>query len=115
SRKIYFYDNGIRNAIIKNFRPLGLREDTGALWENFMISERLKKQHYAGKWFNKWFWRTHAQQEIDYIEECGGEMAAYEFKWNPRKKARISKSFLDKYKVSTSQVVTKENFIDFVW
>lgn len=115
SRKIYFYDNGIRNAILNNFRPLGLREDTGALWENFMISERLKKQHYAGIWFNKWFWRTHAQQEIDYIEEYGGVMAAYEFKWNPRKKAKISKSFLDKYKVSTSQVVTKDNFLDFVW
>lgn len=95
SRKVYFYDNGVRNAIIKNFNPLSLRQDTGALWENFLLSERMKTNHYSGQWVNSWFWRTHSQQEIDYIEEYEGRLHAYEFEWNPSAKVRFPKTFLN--------------------
>ena len=86
SRKIYFYDNGIRNALINNFNPVGFRNDTGMLWENFIIAERMKYLHYSRQFCSTWFWRTHQQQEIDYIEETSGRLTAYEFKWNPEKK-----------------------------
>jgi len=114
SRKIYFIDNGIRNAVIKNFNPLSLRQDTGALWENFLISERMKANHYSGRWVNQYFWRTHAQQEIDYIEEYDGKLHAYEFKWNPTKRYRIPKTFLNAYPESETAIITKENFVDFI-
>ena len=114
SRKIYFYDTGIRNAVIKNFSPLALRQDGGSLWENFMISERMKANHYAGRWVNRWFWRTHAQQEIDYIEEYDGTLYAFEFKWNPKKKARFPKTFLNAYPNSKTEVVTPENYMEFI-
>jgi len=113
-RKIYFYDCGIRNAIIKSFNPLSMRQDVGALWENFLISERIKSNHYKNKWVNSYFWRTHAQQEIDYIEEYEGKLHAYEFKWNPKKKGKISKSFLKAYPDSETQFITTENFDLFV-
>lgn len=114
SRKIYFYDNGIRNAIIKNYSPLSLRQDIGALWENFLISERMKINHYTGRWVNRWFWRTHAQREIDYIEEYDGKLHAYEFKWNPAKKATFPKAFLNAYPGSDTRVISRSNFIDFL-
>ncbi len=113
-RKIYFYDNGIRNALIANFLPLSLRQDTGALWENFLVSERRKANHYNLKWVNTYFWRTQAQQEIDYIEEESGSLSAFEFKWNTRKKAHFPKTFLEAYPNSTSEVITPENFRQFV-
>ncbi len=114
SRKIYFYDNGIRNAIIGNFNPLALRTDTGALWENFLISERMKANHYRQAYGNRYFWRTHAQQEIDYIEEYDGGLHAYEFKWNPKAKAKFSKTFTDAYPTATTQLITRDNFDAFL-
>jgi hypothetical protein len=113
-RKIYFYDTGVRNAIIKNFNPLSLRQDTGALWENFCIVERMKMLHYGMKYVNRFFWRSHAQQEIDYIEERDGKLFAFEFKWNPKKSRDVPKSFLNAYPGSETAVITPENFESFV-
>ena len=112
-RKIYFYDTGMRNALINNFNPLDLRQDTGALWENFMISERIKRQGNAGIAVNRYFWRTHQQSEIDLIEEREGRLAGYEFKWKPVK-WRPPRIFLDTYKDSTVDVIHQENFEAFV-
>ena len=115
SRKIYFFDNGIRNSIIKNFNIPSLRNDCGALWENLMLSERMKANQYSNRFVNMWFWRTHAQQEIDYIEEYDGELHAYEFKWNPAKKARFSKTFLNAYPETTTMLVTPDNYEGFIF
>ena len=114
SKKIYFYDNGIRNAVIQNFAPLSLRQDAGALWENFFISERIKFNHYRGHHANVYFWRTTAQQEIDYIEECDGQFTLFEIKWNPKAKVHFPKNFLETYNVSQSIVVTPENYLDYL-
>ena len=114
SRKIYFYDNGIRNAIIANFSQVETRNDVGALWENFLVSERAKKLSYSGTWRNNWFWRTTAQQEIDYIEEGDGQIYAYEFKWNPKAKHKMPRQFVDNYPGSEFMVVTPDNMDDFI-
>jgi len=114
SRKIYFYDNGLRNAVINNFSPLGLRPDTGALWENFMISERLKQLAYHEINANRYFWRTHAQQEVDYIEDRNGQISAFEFKWGSSQKARIPKTFINAYPGSQTMIVTPDNFQHFL-
>lgn len=114
SRKIYFWDNGIRNALISNFNPPQLRQDIGALWENFLVSERMKINHYQGRTVNAYFWRTHAQQEIDYVEERGGYLYAYEMGWNPQGKKRIPATFLSAYPGSTGQVLTRDHFRAFV-
>ena len=114
SRKIYFYDNGIRNAIINQFNTISLRNDTGQLWENFLISERLKYLHYKQIHSNRFFWRTHSQQEVDYIEEKDGLMDAYEFKWGTSKRTRFPKSFLENYKTGQVMIITKENFMYFI-
>lgn len=114
SRKIYFYDNGIRNALIENYAPLELRNDVGALWENFLVSERLKRNHYQKHYAKSYFWRTHAQQEIDYVEESDGQLSAYEFKWNPRAKVRFSKTFSDAYPNAQKTVISPENFVAFL-
>lgn len=113
-RKIYFYDNGIRNAIIKNFSPLALRTDTGALWENFLLAERMKRNTYTDYFCNTYFWRTTTQQEIDYIEDAGGRLQAFEFKWQSKKPARFPQSFLDAYPGSATLRIDKENFEEFV-
>jgi len=114
SRKIYFYDNGIRNALIANFNQPELRQDIGALWENFLISERIKTLHYKKVWYNKYFWRTHDQQEIDYIEERDGVIHGYEFKWNPKKQVRFSKTFLNAYPNSKTEVISRDNYYGFL-
>lgn len=114
SRKIYFYDNGIRNALIANFNPVELRQDVGVLWENFLISERMKLLHYQNKWANTYFWRTHAQQEIDYIEERDGELFAFEFKWNKRVKFKVPPTFSSAYPKAITKLITPENFEDFI-
>lgn len=114
SRKIYFYDNGIRNALIANFNQVELRQDVGALWENFVISERMKTLHYEQKWVNSWYWRTKEQKEIDCIEEQNGKLTAYEFKWNPKAKTKIPKLFLETYKGSQFQIIHRENIEDFL-
>lgn len=113
-RKIYFWDNGIRNSLIANFSPLDLRQDKGALWENFLVSERQKAKHYQGKYSNDYFWRTYSQQEIDYIEESDGKIRAYEFKWNPKKKGKFPASFRDAYPGAQTATISRENFIPFV-
>lgn len=113
-RKIYFYDNGIRNAILKNFSPLDLRNDTGALWENFLIAERMKRNAYADYSCNAYFWRTTAQHEIDYVEDAGGRLQAFEFKWGIKKTPRFPKSFLESYPGSETTLVDKDNFETFI-
>lgn len=113
NRKIYFYDNGIRNMIIHNLNPLELRNDTGALWENFLISERIKIQSYHALYSNNYFWRTVQKQEIDFIEEFSGKIKAYEFKWRIGGRNKIPRSFLEKYHAEGT-VIDKENFRTFV-
>ena len=115
AKKVYFYDNGIRNAVIQQFAPLDMRNDAGALWENFFISERIKHNHYTGHYCNIYFWRTKAQQEVDYIEECDGTMTAFEMKWNPKKgKATFPKAFLETYDIKETVVVTPDNYLDWL-
>ena len=114
SRKIYFYDNGIRNALIANFNLLEMRSDIGSLWENFLISERTKALHYHRLWANSWFWRTQDQQEIDYIEERDGKLSTWEFKWNPNVRPRLSKTFAKAYPSHEFTVITPDNFEDFI-
>ena len=114
SRKIYFYDNGIRNALIADYSAPEVRQDIGALWENFVIAERMKSNEYYSRWVNRYFWRTKQQQEIDYLEEGGGKLHAYEMKWNPRAKASITKTFTEAYPNTEFQVITPENIADFL-
>lgn len=114
SRKIYFYDNGIRNALIANFSPFDIRIDKGALWENFLISERKKHLHYNNIWCNTYFWRTTEQQEIDYVEEMNGKLYAFEFKWSSSKKAKLSKTFARAYPNHELKLIHKGNFQEFV-
>jgi predicted AAA+ superfamily ATPase len=114
SQKIYFYDNGIRNAVIQNFNSLNLRTDTGALWENFLVSERKKHIDYERIFCNRYFWRTHTQQEIDYIEESGGMLNAFEFKWNNNKKAKLPSSFASNYPEHKFDIITPDNYLDFL-
>lgn len=112
--KIYFYDTGIRNAMINDFRPIDLRNDKGALWENFLISERLKSNHYALKRVNSYFWRTHQKNEIDYIEESDGKLEVFEFKWNPKPGYRIPKAFTEAYNVEKAELISLKNFHQFL-
>jgi len=114
NRKIFFYDNGIRNALISNYNPLNIRNDTGALWENFLISERKKTLEYNRIFANTYFWRTTYKQEIDYIEERDGKLFAFEFKWNPNKKTRIPQKFSEAYPQSENKVISRENFYEFL-
>lgn len=87
SRKIYFLDLGIRNALIGRFHAPADRDDTGGLWENYLVVERLKRNRYLRLPVESWFWRTYDRQEIDYVEESSGALSAFEFKWNPRRAA----------------------------
>ena len=115
SKKFYFYDNGIRNAILQNYAPLSLRQDAGALWENFVISERIKANQYNGRYVNSYFWRTSQQQEIDYIEECDGSFTLFEMKWNPKKSnVKFPSTFLSTYDVKQQAVITPDNWLEWV-
>lgn len=114
SKKYYFYDNGIRNALIANFNQPELRQDIGALWENFLISERQKYLIYNSKWVNSWFWRTKEQREIDYIEEEDGQISAFEFKWNPDQKIKQPVSFKNAYPESLFSVIHRDNYESFI-
>jgi predicted AAA+ superfamily ATPase len=115
SRKIYFYDNGIRNAIVGNFKSPEFRQDIGALWENYMISERIKTQSYQ-KWHGRnYFWCTYQQQEIDWVEEIDGAFSAFEFKWNNKKgKKKFPLTFLSNYNIKKTMIVTPENADEFL-
>ena len=115
SRKIYFWDLGIRNAVIGNMAQLENRNDTGALWENFLIAERMKDNSYSNSFAQSYFWRTKDQSEIDYLEEEDGGLSAYEFKWNPAKsKTKCPASFAAAYPSSTYKVITPDNIEEFI-
>lgn len=110
SRKIYFYDNGIRNAIINNLASVPLRNDIGILWENFLMSERMKKIAYTSMRERSYFWRNTNQAEIDYVEEVDGVISAFEFKWNPKTKVRFPKAFVDAYHPQNTEVIHRDNY-----
>lgn len=112
NRKIYFYDNGIRNMIIGNFSQLDLRVDKGALWENFLVSERRKQNLYKDTFAKMYFWRTKQQQEIDFVEECNGKIVGFEFKWH-NKKIKFPQNFIEAYHADL-QIVNRDNFRGFV-
>lgn len=115
TRKIYFYDNGLRNAIINQFNPIELRTDIGALWENFLVSERQKFNANSKRYANVFFWRTLQQKELDYVEEYGGAFHCYEFKWNNKKgKTQIPSDFPKAYEVAEFNVITRENMHSFL-
>jgi hypothetical protein len=111
--RYYFWDNGIRNAIVNNFNLPLQRNDVGMLWENFLFMERLKTKSYRRIFSNDYFWRTYDQQEVDLVEDRDGKLYAYEFKWNPRK-AKAPKAWTDAYPDSEFLVISKENFLDFL-
>jgi len=113
SPRYYFWDNGIRNVIMSNFNSLHLRDDIGRLWENYCISERLKRNQYRQETVNPFFWRTYDQKEIDLIEETGGKLTGFEFKWADTR-TRIPKQFLDAYPDSVYTVINRENYFDFI-
>lgn len=114
SRKIYFYDCGIRNALIAQFSNISLRPDVGALWENYIIAERLKHLKYNKMYANTYFWRTQDQQEIDYIEDKDGILHTYEIKWNKNKKSYLTKTFSKAYPNHTYDIINSENYDDYL-
>jgi uncharacterized protein len=112
--KWYFYDNGIRNALINNFNPLSLRDDNGKIWENYLLTERIKK-HSFNQWTgNMHFWRTHTKQEIDLIEEENENLNAFEFKLNPKKKIKVPTLWQKAYQKSSFSVIDQENYLNFI-
>ena len=113
NRKIYFYDNGVRNLLIGNFDTLEFRQDKGALWENFLVAERMKLLSYSNSIAKPYFWRTTSQQEIDYVERNADAVGAFEFKWSSNKRRKLPKSFEEAYNPSFL-VVSRENFRDFL-
>lgn len=114
SNRWYFYDNGIRNGIINNFTLLENRTDIGALWENYLASERIKHQNYTQKSVTNYFWRTYDQQELDWLEEQNGNLNGFEFKWNERRKSKIPTAFAKAYPEATFEVINKQNYLEFI-
>jgi predicted AAA+ superfamily ATPase len=113
--RFYFYDNGVRNSLIQNFNPLALRNDVGQLWENFLVMERRKANQLAGRVVNAYFWRTYDQKEIDSIEEHGGKLHGYEFKWqNSEIRRAVRQEFLENYPNSEITTIHQENFEEFL-
>lgn len=111
--RYYFYDNGIRNALINNFNSLGLRNDIGELWENYLIMERLKKQQYKQLWSNNYFWRTYDQKEIDLVEEREGKLFGYEFKWG-NAYTKAPNLWVETYPESTFECINQTNYLQFI-
>ena len=111
--KYYFYDTGVRNAVISNYNPLNLRDDVGKLWENFLVIERLKHQKTLPLYANNYFWRTWDKQEVDWVEERGGKIYGYEFKWSVRKKVKPPRDWTS-YQNSEFKVITPDNYLDFI-
>ena len=111
-RKIYFWDNGIRNAVIDNFNDIELRDDKGALWENYLVTERIKNIHYAEKDIKSFFWRSLQQQEVDYVELENEQLTGYEIKWG--NKGSVSKAFTNLYPKSKAMVINQDNFLEFI-
>jgi len=114
SSRWYFYDNGIRNGLINNFNRLNIRNDVGDLWENYLASERLKKQHYKKVKTNNYFWRTYDRQELDWLEERADKLSGFEFKWNANKKSKMPTAFAKAYPDATFEVVNRNNYLDFI-
>ena len=114
SYKIYFYDTGLRNAVINQFNPVNLRNDTGQLWENWFICERLKFLNNTEKHVSRFFWRTLAQQEVDYIEDTNGRVTAFECKWNPKAKGSVSRAFSNAYPKAATHIIHPENAEKFL-
>lgn len=114
SGKWYFYDNGLRNILVANMNPLELRNDIRQLWENYVISERLKQQAYDRTLVNNYFWRTHDQQEIDWVEDRGGRLYGYEFKWNPKAKSKIPTAWRKAYPDAGFKIVHRENYLEWL-
>ena len=114
SKKIYFWDMGIRNAVIGNFSLAETRSDIGAMWENFAIAERMKQIKYRHPFAQSYFWRTKQQTEIDYIEELDGSLRAFEFKWNERKSLRCPLAFSNAYPDASFSAITPSNIDDFL-
>lgn len=114
TQKIYFYDVGVRNALLQAFAPLSLRNDVGALWENFCIVERLKKANNSGLASNRYFWRTYDKKEIDFIEERDGVLSGFEFKWNPNRSMKVPYEFLETYPGSSIEQVDRGNYWRFL-
>ncbi|WP_080056099.1 ATP-binding protein [Spirosoma aerolatum] len=111
--KVYFYDLGIRNVVIDNFQPLDLRTDIGALWENFLVIERRKRNAYTGQFANTYFWRTYTGAELDYVEEANGQLSGFEFKFS-RKSVKAPASWIDTYPGANFQLINQENYLAFV-
>ncbi|MCL2184383.1 MAG: ATP-binding protein [Treponema sp.] len=114
SKKVYFYDNGVRNALISAFNPLELRDDIGILWENFIMAELLKKDKNTRNFARRWFWRTKQSQEVDLIHEADGVWSAYEFKWNEKKNVSYPAAFKEAYPEINFHLINKSNFIDYL-
>src|SRR3990167_2480725 len=112
--KYYFLDNGVRNAVISQFNPLSLRDDIGALWENFIFMELVKKSSITGAFDNYYFWRTHAGKEIDIIRESNGVLLALECKWSSDKAVKVPEIWKEAYPGSTFQVIDRNNYLDFL-
>ena len=113
SNRYYFFDNGIRNAIINNFNMVEQRNDIGMLWENFMVRERIKKQHYNHIYSNNYFWRTYDKKEVDFVEERDGKLYGFEFKWSP-KKTKIQKEWLNTYSNASFEIINRDNFLGWL-
>lgn len=113
NKKIYFYDNGVRNTIINNYNRIELRQDKGALWENFLLAERKKYLAYQGIFPRQYFWRNKSKQEVDYVEEIDGKFTAFEFKWQLKRKYRPPASFEKAYK-NTIEVIDNKNYTSFI-
>jgi len=114
SNRWYFYDNGIRNGIINNFNRLEERNDVGELWENYLVTERIKFQNYNQKSVSNFFWRTYDQQELDWLEEENGKLSGFEFKSNENRKAKIPTAFAKAYPEATFEVINKQNYLEFI-
>lgn len=112
--KIYFYDLGVRNALLGNFTPLSTRQDVGQLWENFLLAERIKTTHYHFHYANSYFWRTHTGAELDYVEEFDGQLHGYEFKWGS-KTSKAPASWKEAYPTASFECINRDNFKAFVW
>lgn len=113
--RFYFYDNGVRNSLIQNFNPLALRNDVGQMWENFLVMERRKQNQFAGRNVNSYFWRTYDQKEIDCVEEYGGKLYGYEFKWQTGDIRRaVRNEFMEAYPNSQLMTVSRDNFEEFL-
>lgn len=112
--KYYFYDLGVRNALINQFNPLDLRQDIGDMWENYLIIERIKKLSYERNNQNTYFWRTYDQQEIDWIEEGDGKLIGFAFKWKYKKNIKVPTSWKKAYPDATFQIISQDNYLKFI-